>query len=243
MENSSSSSSKTPNVPAAPWTTEGKIFVGVIVFICVLVIVGVIIFFVSGGGGGGKNVLKGYIDISSLQLTQDTFKDAWLNKKDIKINEIQLYPDYKYLAYANTTPNHLWVGKEPPPDDNRLAVTLNGVTTYVADDHHFVDVSQYGECFSTSLNALTFKKNGSECVADKCLSSFVKGADGKCGTSSITGSSTVNKSNTNITNSSTVCTLPDPHAATFKSVAGGCVVDTCKDGYKPNSDNSRCVLK
>lgn len=242
MENSSSSSSssKTPNVPAAPWTTEGKIFVGVIVFICVLVIIGVIIFFVSGGGG--KNVLKGYIDISSLQLTQDTFKDAWLNKKDIKINEIQLYPDYKYLAYANTTPNHLWVGKEPPPDDNRLTVTLDGVTTYVADDHHFVDVSQYGECFSTSLNALTFKKNGSECVADKCLSSFVKGADGKCGTSSITGSSTVNKSTTNITNSSTVCTLPDKiHAATFKKSGDLCVVDTCKLGYTLNSDKSDCV--
>jgi hypothetical protein len=164
-----------------------------------------------------------------------------LNKKDIKIKEIQLYPDYKYLAYANTTPNHLWVGKEPPPADNRLTITLNGVTEYVANDHHFVDVSQYGECFSTGLNALTFKKNGSECVADKCLSSFVKGADGKCGTSTLTGSSTVNTSNTSTTTVTSVCTLPKPHAATFKKSGDLCVIDTCKTGYTLNSDKSDCV--
>jgi len=200
MENSSSVPvPAAAPVPAAPWTTEGKLLVGGFILVVLIIIIGVVLYFVSGGGGGGKNVLKGYIDISSLQLTQDAFKDAWLNKKDIKIKEIQLYPDYKYLAYANTTPTHLWVGKEPPPADNRLTITLNGVTEYVADDHHFVDVSQYGECFSTGLNALTFKKNGSECVADKCLSSFVKGADGKCGTSTLTGSSTVNRSNTSTT--------------------------------------------
>jgi len=170
--------------PPAPTNWWWLLFKGFGVVVAILIVVGIVIAIRNAlrkrKGGGKSTVLDGYIDISSLELTQESFKDMWLNKKDIMINDVQLYPKYKYLAYSKDAPTHYYVGKEPPPKDNRTEIKVNGIVEYTSEDFHFEDVSQYGECFSTAPNALSFKKDGDDCVVNKCLYGYKLLDDGTC---------------------------------------------------------------
>jgi hypothetical protein len=126
----------------------------------------------------------GYVYVGKTKSQLATYVRNFINAKNVRVGNQQMYPQYKYIAITKTA--EIFAGKELPTDARVFRPSLKTSTVFYTYKKQFYicDVNSYGPCIPTDsfkASVLKYKVNKTgRCIPASCAPGYRLTSDDKC---------------------------------------------------------------